>query len=91
MRGRRALYHDIAVIRLKVPLELNPYVQPVCLPRDDFVLPTDKNVSNFIYYLLFFLFIVFVLFNLFVLVCIPVISNLHSSLVQRYLYAKCLR
>ena len=48
MRGRRALYHDIAVIRLKVPLELNPYVQPVCLPRDDFVLPTDKNVSTFI-------------------------------------------
>ncbi|KAL5255185.1 hypothetical protein ACHWQZ_G014576 [Mnemiopsis leidyi] len=45
VRGRQALYHDVAVIRLKSPIKLNPYVQPVCLPRDDFVLPPDKNVT----------------------------------------------
>ncbi|XP_063682412.1 transmembrane protease serine 9-like [Bolinopsis microptera] len=45
VRGNTALRHDIAILKLDTPLVLNPYVHPACLPRADFQLPPNRNVT----------------------------------------------
>ena len=59
VRGNTALRHDIAILKLNTPLDLNPYVQPACLPRTDFHLPPNRNVK---YYLTGFCKKAFILF-----------------------------
>ena len=47
VRANHALIHDLAVLRLKEPLQLNEYVYPVCLPDywNNFVLQPKQLVT----------------------------------------------